>query len=78
MIDPDKLTKGVTYIVRTRTGHQKLPREHRMTYLGVTKDGDLQFDARPEFGTQSFRAGDLIKARRASSTGKHYMNMIVR
>jgi hypothetical protein len=55
-----EMVKGYMYRIRTRTGQQKYPREHQMTYMGEDIHGDLQFNARPFAGTQAIRKADIV------------------
>lgn len=78
-----RLVKGYMYRVRTRTGQQKLEREHCMTYLGGNDRGELQFNARPFAGTQALDPATVtsiapVRMSDGRESPAHYMNRIVR
>lgn len=57
-----ELEVGHEYLVRTRTGQQRHPREMRASYLGKggPSNDSLLFNARPAFGTQDLPFGSII------------------
>lgn len=57
-----ELEPGREYLVRTRTGQQRIDRESRMSFLGEGL-GALQFNARPAGGTQSIDARSIVATR---------------
>ena len=82
---PRRLLTGHEYLVRTRAGTQKLAREHRMSYLGTSAQGDgsLLFNARPFAGTQVIHPDHIVATCDIGLSGgrehnARYMNKIVR
>jgi hypothetical protein len=72
------LIEGEKYVLTTRIGQQRLNRQHCMTYMSRNKQGQLLFDARPEFGTQTLNDADIIEARKVrSKKAEHYMNRVL-
>lgn len=79
-----EMVKGYMYRLRTKTGQQKLEREHVMTYMGEDINGEWVFNARPFAGTQTIRPADVTNivpirdntGNRDSSA--HYMNKVVK
>jgi hypothetical protein len=81
---PFKLKEGWMYRIRTLVPPQRLEREHMLTYLG-DYEGELQFNARPIAGTQSFRWDQIQSIEVVDTTNsplresdEHYMNVVVR
>ena len=79
------LIVGHEYIIRTRDGLQKYPREHKMSYLGTDDNsmGELVFNARPFAGTQHFRASSIVASKDMGNSGgrecpDRYMNRVIK
>lgn len=80
-----ELIIGHEYLVRTKMGSQKYPREMRVSYLGYggAAGGEHQFNARPAFGTQSLHDNMIIATMdlgpsRGRDDTRRYCNKVIR